>query len=166
MEHLLYWLDLVGVFVFIWLLIRAITAARTPQQARIMAVDYRRDLFDEIPEAYRLGYSVSPDSTKATAAEALAGLKPRVPGADVSPEKLRARDWWQGPELFVLVDDYELLAGHDNPLAGLVGLYRQAFLGGSGALEAAVPLAVWTVVLLGAGWWLFRRLKPAFVDEI
>jgi lipopolysaccharide transport system permease protein len=53
-----------------------------------------------------------------------------------------------------------------NPLAGLVGLYRQAFLGGSGALAAAVPLAVWTVVLLAAGWWLFRRLKPAFVDEI
>jgi lipopolysaccharide transport system permease protein len=53
-----------------------------------------------------------------------------------------------------------------NPLSGLVGLYRQAFLGGSGAVAAAAPLAVWTLVLLGAGWWLFRRLKPAFVDEI
>lgn len=54
-----------------------------------------------------------------------------------------------------------------NPLTALVGLYRTAFLGrdfafhgsawGLFALSAALPLA---------GLWLFRRLKPAFVDEI
>ncbi|WP_432842782.1 type VII secretion protein EccCa [Dactylosporangium sp. CA-092794] len=120
------------------LLIRAITAGHTPAQARIMAVDYRRQLFDDIPEAYRLGYSVSPDSTRATVAEALAGLNPRVPGADVSPEQLRARDWWQGPELYILVDDYEMLAGHDNPLAGLIPLLPQ---GGDIGLHLVVARA-------------------------
>lgn len=107
------------------LVVHAITASHTPAQARIMAVDYRRQLFDEIPDGYRLGYSVSPDSARATVAEALAGLKSRLPGPDVSPEQLRTRDWWAGPELFVLVDDYELLAGHDNPLADLVPLLPQ-----------------------------------------
>ena len=36
-------------------------------------------------------------------------------------------DWWQGPELFVLVDDYDLVAAAGrNPLAGLVDLLPQA----------------------------------------
>ncbi|MEV0128442.1 type VII secretion protein EccCa [Dactylosporangium sp. NPDC050688] len=107
------------------LLIRAVVGSHTPAQARIMAVDYRRQLSDEVPEAYRLGYAVSPDSTRAAATEALAGLRPRVPGADVTPEQLRARDWWHGPELFIFVDDYEMLAGHENPLAGLIPLLPQ-----------------------------------------
>ncbi|MEA2692948.1 MAG: lipopolysaccharide transport system permease protein [Acidobacteriota bacterium] len=52
-----------------------------------------------------------------------------------------------------------------NPLTALVGLYRQALLGaaptgGTGVLVAAAA------VLLSAGFWLFSRLKPAFVDEI
>lgn len=54
-----------------------------------------------------------------------------------------------------------------NPLTPLVGLYRQAFLGGG--LES-VPglgfLAVAAAVLLSVGFWLFARLKPAFADEI
>jgi ABC-type polysaccharide/polyol phosphate export permease len=54
-----------------------------------------------------------------------------------------------------------------NPLTPLVGLYRQAFLGGS---PAPVPgtgrLALAAAVLLSAGFWLFRRLKRAFADEI
>ncbi|MFF5073470.1 type VII secretion protein EccCa [Micromonospora olivasterospora] len=107
------------------LVAQAIVASHTPAQARIMAVDYRRQLFDDVPAAYRLGYSVSPDSTRDTVAEAVAGVKPRVPGPDITPEQLRARDWWSGPELYVLVDDYELLAGPDNPLAGLTPLLPQ-----------------------------------------
>ena len=54
-----------------------------------------------------------------------------------------------------------------NPLTALVGLYRQAFLGGSPDLvpgTAALGLAV--AVLLSAGLWLFGRLKRAFADEI
>ena len=54
-----------------------------------------------------------------------------------------------------------------NPLTPLVGLYRQALLGGE---PAPVPgtgvLVVAVAVLLSAGFWLFGRLKPAFVDEI
>jgi lipopolysaccharide transport system permease protein len=54
-----------------------------------------------------------------------------------------------------------------NPLTGLVGLYRQAFL--VGRLEpvpGALSLALVVAVLTSLGFWLFGRLKPAFVDEI
>jgi S-DNA-T family DNA segregation ATPase FtsK/SpoIIIE len=96
-----------------------------PDEARIMLVDYRRRLFDGIPQEYRLGYSVSADSTAATVADAVAGLGPRMPGADVTPEQLRQRDWWTGPELFVLVDDYDLLSGHESPLLPLIPFLAQ-----------------------------------------
>lgn len=54
-----------------------------------------------------------------------------------------------------------------NPLTALVGLYRQALLGEHPALvPGTTALAVVSLALLAAGWWLFRRLRPAFVDEI
>jgi lipopolysaccharide transport system permease protein len=54
-----------------------------------------------------------------------------------------------------------------NPLTPLVGLYRQAFLGGRLALVPGTgALALAAAVLLFAGFLLFRRLKAAFVDEI
>lgn len=54
-----------------------------------------------------------------------------------------------------------------NPLTALVGLYRQGLLGDELALvPGTATLAVVAAALLAAGWWLFRRLKPAFVDEI
>ncbi|MDP9792682.1 S-DNA-T family DNA segregation ATPase FtsK/SpoIIIE [Catenuloplanes nepalensis] len=98
----------------------AIAGRFGPDEARIMFVDYRRVLFDAVPPAYRLGYSVSAESTADTVADAVAGLRGRVPGKDVTPEQLRRRDWWTGPRLFVLVDDFELVAGADNPLLPLL----------------------------------------------
>lgn len=54
-----------------------------------------------------------------------------------------------------------------NPLTPLVGLYRQAFLGGSPVpVPGTAALAVVAAVLLFLGFWLFRRLKRAFADEI
>lgn len=54
-----------------------------------------------------------------------------------------------------------------NPLTPLVGLYRQAFLGGRISLVPGTgSLAVVATVLLCAGLWLFGRLKGAFADEI
>lgn len=52
-----------------------------------------------------------------------------------------------------------------NPLTALVGLYRQALLGATPA-GGVTALAVAAAVLLFGGFWLFARLKPAFVDEI
>ena len=49
----------------------------------------------------------------------------------------------------------------------LVGLDRQAFLCGRlDSVLGAVSLALVVAVLTSLGFWLFGRLKPAFVDEI
>lgn len=53
--------------------------------------------------------------------EALAGVfARRQPPADVTPRQLRERSWWTGPRIFVVVDDYDLVAtGAGGPLAPL-----------------------------------------------
>jgi S-DNA-T family DNA segregation ATPase FtsK/SpoIIIE len=54
-------------------------------------------------------------------------MENRLPKAEVTPEQLRDRSWWSGPELFVLVDDYDLVtAGTTNPLQPLLPYLPQA----------------------------------------
>ena len=42
--------------------------------------------------------------------EITGSMRKRLPGPDVTQEQLRNRSWWKGPELFVIVDDYDLVA--------------------------------------------------------
>jgi lipopolysaccharide transport system permease protein len=54
-----------------------------------------------------------------------------------------------------------------NPMTALVGLYRQALLGGELAwVPGTASLALTAAVLASAGFWVFRSLRPTFVDEI
>lgn len=50
-----------------------------------------------------------------------------MPGPDLTPEQLRNRSWWTGSEVYVLVDDYDLVAtSRGNPLKPLVPYLAQA----------------------------------------
>nr|BFD95164.1 type VII secretion protein EccC [Kitasatospora sp. Xyl93] len=104
------------------LMIKAITTAYTPAEARIMLVDYRRGLYDAVPEEYRLGYAVAVDKLRQIVDGASRAMKNRIPPADITPARLRLRDWWTGPELFVLVDDYDLVGSSSgaHPFAALL----------------------------------------------
>jgi len=54
-------------------------------------------------------------------------MRDRLPPADVTPEQLRTRSWWRGPDLYILVDDYDLVAGGGgNPLLPLLEFLPQA----------------------------------------
>jgi S-DNA-T family DNA segregation ATPase FtsK/SpoIIIE len=46
-----------------------------------------------------------------------------MPGAEVTQRQLRDRSWWSGPEMYVIVDDYDLVAESTvNPLTALLDL--------------------------------------------
>jgi len=99
----------------------------TPEQAQIFAVDYRRSLLGEIPDEYLRDYFTTEDQALANIPELAAYLRSRLPGPDVTPEQLRNRSWWSGAEVFVLVDDYDLVVtSSGSPLAALVPLLAQA----------------------------------------
>ncbi|MGC9501099.1 type VII secretion protein EccCa [Streptomyces sp. WG7] len=88
---------------------KGITDHYTPDQARIMTVDYRRELVEAVPEEYRLGHAVSMDALKEFVDGAARAIRQRIPGEDIPPARMRLCDWWQGPRLFILVDDYDMI---------------------------------------------------------
>ena len=109
------------------LLTQEIIRTRTPEQAQILLVDYRRALLGEVPEEYLLNYVTSAAQATPALAEIADYLQGRIPGPDVTPEQLRERSWWTGAELFVLVDDYDLVATQQSsPVAALQPLLAQA----------------------------------------
>ncbi|MFE9426025.1 type VII secretion protein EccCa [Kitasatospora sp. NPDC006697] len=103
-------------------MIRSVVTGYSPSEARIMLVDYRRGLYDAVPEEYRLGYAVAVDMLRQVVDGAARAMKNRIPAADLAPARLKLRDWWDGPELFIVVDDYDLLAAGSgtHPFAPLL----------------------------------------------
>ncbi|WP_341935647.1 type VII secretion protein EccCa [Microbacterium sp. LWO14-1.2] len=106
---------------------REVMRTTTPKTAQVFVVDYRRALLSEIPDEYLAGYY----TTAQQASEELAGLaeylRGRLPGPDVTPQQLRDRSWWTGAEVYVLVDDYDLVNTQSgNPIAVLQPLLAQA----------------------------------------
>jgi S-DNA-T family DNA segregation ATPase FtsK/SpoIIIE len=96
------------------------------EQARIIMVDYRRSLLDAADTEHRIGYAPSSAAAVALLNDAREALVSRLPPADLTADQLRNRSWWRGSDLFVIVDDYDLVAGASNPLLPLVDLLPQA----------------------------------------
>jgi S-DNA-T family DNA segregation ATPase FtsK/SpoIIIE len=108
-------------------IVRGIATRYTPQEALILLVDFRRSMLGFLDSGHLLEYSSSADQLKGNVRDVVAALKKRLPGPDVTQEQLRNRSWWSGPELFVVVDDYELVAPQgNNPLAPLGEYIAQA----------------------------------------
>jgi len=110
------------------LLARRITQRHPPTAARMVVVDYRRGLLGAVPDSHLIGYASTPDTAAAAAREIAESLRRRLPGPGVTPRELRARSWWRGPEVYLLVDDYDLVApaGGSNPLQPVVEFLPQA----------------------------------------
>jgi S-DNA-T family DNA segregation ATPase FtsK/SpoIIIE len=109
------------------LIARGITERYSPTEAAILLVDYRRGLLDVVPPEHLLGYAGSEPVLTGMMSEVVQAMQNRVPGPEVTAEQLRRRSWWTGAELFVLIDDYDLVAVQGrNPLIGLLEFLPQA----------------------------------------
>ncbi|WP_370249282.1 type VII secretion protein EccCa [Nocardioides sp.] len=116
-----------GKSAFLRTMVHEIMRTRTPQQAQIVVVDYRRSLLGEVPEEYLLNYLTSAAAAEPALRDLAGYLGNRIPGPDVTPEQLRSRTWWTGAEVFVVVDDYDLVAtAQGSPVALLQPLLAQA----------------------------------------
>ncbi len=105
---------------FLRLLARRI-AEGSEDTARVVLIDHRRSLLGEVPPSHLMGYGTDLTSTTALVAEVARTVATRLPGADVTPDQLRNRTWWTGPQLYVLVDDLDLVASPGaNPFAPLM----------------------------------------------
>ncbi|WP_326672838.1 type VII secretion protein EccCa [Streptomyces sp. NBC_01257] len=102
------------------LIAKQIAERHSPDEAKLVVADYRRGLLGRLPETHLLEYAPTAGALR-THMEALAGVfARRQPPADVTPTQLREGSWWTGPRIFVVVDDYDLVAtGAGSPLAPL-----------------------------------------------
>jgi len=105
---------------------RGITESYAPSEARLILVDYRRSLLGTVTTEHLIGFGTSQQVTNDLVQQVAGVMKERLPGPEITPEQLRNRSWWKGPELYVLVDDYDLVAAAaGNPLAPLLEFLAQ-----------------------------------------
>jgi ESX secretion system protein EccC len=139
-----------------------ITRRYTPEEARIILVDYRRGLLGAVEGEHLLGYAGSEPVLEDFVSQVATAMRDRLPGPDITPEQLRRRDWWTGRELFLLVDDYELVASPGklvHPLAPLldylphardIGLHVIIARGSGGASRAVFDPVIQRIRELGS----------------
>jgi S-DNA-T family DNA segregation ATPase FtsK/SpoIIIE len=95
--------------------------------ARILIVDPRRSLLGVVESDHLAGYAMSAAAAETHVAAFTRTLQARMPGPEVSQRQLRDRWWWSGPEMYVVVDDYDLVAeSAANPLTALIDLLPHA----------------------------------------
>ncbi|MFI5984905.1 type VII secretion protein EccCa [Streptomyces sp. NPDC051555] len=103
------------------LIAKQISERYTPEQARIVVGDYRRTLLEAVPSSHLLEYAPMASAMQMHMEAIATVMGKRAPGPDITPQQLRDRSWWTGPELFVIIDDYELVStSTSNPLSQLV----------------------------------------------
>jgi S-DNA-T family DNA segregation ATPase FtsK/SpoIIIE len=89
--------------------------------AQLMIVDFRRTLLGVVESEHLAGYAMSTTTLAAQLDTLLERLQARMPGDDLTQRQLRSRSWWSGPEIYVVVDDYDLVAAATgNPLTALL----------------------------------------------
>jgi S-DNA-T family DNA segregation ATPase FtsK/SpoIIIE len=107
--------------------VRGITTHYLPNQAVIILVDFRRTMLEFIKTDHMLAYAVTGPQLTEMVNDVRKSMANRLPGPDITPEQLREHSWWRGPDLFVVVDDYDLVAtASGNPLQPLSEFLAQA----------------------------------------
>ncbi|MFJ3897832.1 type VII secretion protein EccCa [Streptomyces sp. NPDC090083] len=102
------------------LLIKQVTERYSGDEAKLFVIDNRRALLDATPSSHLAEY-IPMSNAMDHHMVALADLmRRRTPTADVTARQLRERSWWQGPTVYVVVDDYDLVStSSGNPLGNL-----------------------------------------------
>ncbi len=100
---------------------REIMRTATAAAAQLYVVDFRRTLLGVVESEHLGGYAMSASGWAVLLPDLLDLLRGRMPPAVVTQEQLRARSWWSGPDIYLVVDDYDLVATADgNPLSALL----------------------------------------------
>ena len=108
------------------LLAESVVDRYTPDQARLVFIDYRRSLLDSADSEHAIGYAASSAAAAPLINDVREVLNQRLPPPDLTPQQLRSHSWWHGSDLFLVVDDYDLVAGAANPLLPVANLVPHA----------------------------------------
>ncbi|KXB56119.1 type VII secretion protein EccCa [Corynebacterium sp. DNF00584] len=99
-------------------------AARGRDAARIVLIDHRRAHLGAVEESLLAAYSAQSLATEEALRATATTLRERLPGSEVTASQLARRDWWEGPDIYVVIDDLDLVS--DVALRPLVELLPHA----------------------------------------
>lgn len=109
------------------LLCRELIRGSTADEVQLEIIDFRRTLLGVVESEHLSGYAMSPASLTSRLPAIIDRLEARMPGDDVTQQQLRTRSWWTGPDIYLVIDDYDLVAGATgNPLAPLADFLPHA----------------------------------------
>ncbi|MFF3401230.1 type VII secretion protein EccCa [Streptomyces sp. NPDC002659] len=142
------------------LLIKQLTERYDGNSCKLFVIDNRRALLDATPATHLAEYVPMSNNMDHHVDALLDLMQRRTPSADVTAQQLRDRSWWQGPSVYVVVDDYDLVStSSGNPLGKLtellpfardVGVRFIIARSGAGASRAAYEPFMQRMMELGA----------------
>jgi DNA segregation ATPase FtsK/SpoIIIE, S-DNA-T family len=106
--------------------ITGLVERNTAWEVRIIVIDYRKSLLGLVPGGHLGAYAGDPVTARDICGQLAARLAERLAPPDVTPQQLRDRSWWSGPDFYVVVDDYDMVGGRQSPLAPLADFVPQA----------------------------------------
>lgn len=112
---------------FLRTVIRQVMRRFADSEAQIVVFDPRRRMLDHVPANYLGAYGNLPEHLPELVATISGALKKRLPTGQVTTEQLRNRSWWSGPEVWMLIDDYDVIPAQSSAaLAELKPFIQQA----------------------------------------
>ena len=77
---------------------------------RLVVIDERRSHLGDLDPAMVAAYAATSAAAREAIADTVHTLKLRLPGTEVTPQQLLDRSWWEGPEIYLVVDDLDLVS--------------------------------------------------------
>ncbi|MCE5290516.1 MAG: type VII secretion protein EccCb, partial [Nocardiaceae bacterium] len=108
------------------LIARELSERHSPSEVKLIVGDYRRTLLGVVDGDHLAGYAPAAPTLTTMMNDLATVLRGRLPAADITQQQLRDRSWWSGPEIFVIIDDYDLVATGSNPMTPIVEFLAQA----------------------------------------
>ncbi|WIM68136.1 type VII secretion protein EccCa [Corynebacterium breve] len=91
------------------------------EDARLVIIDPRRAHLGTIDDNMIAMYAPTTESAAQALASAATTLGSRLPGPEITAEQIAKRSWWSGPEIHIVIDDFDLLPEeHIRPLIDLL----------------------------------------------
>ncbi|WP_375487572.1 type VII secretion protein EccCa [uncultured Jatrophihabitans sp.] len=88
---------------------RGITTRWSPDEAKIITFDFRRGMLGAVTTPHQIGYVMNSVNAPDVVGNIISALRDRLSGIQVDPA-VGEVPTWSGPRLFVLLDDYDLIA--------------------------------------------------------
>ncbi|MFP7364913.1 type VII secretion protein EccCa [Corynebacterium callunae] len=89
--------------------------------ARLVVLDFRRSHLGAFPDHMVAAYCANSASAQTNINDMVTTLSTRLPGPEITVQQLKERSWWHGPDIYLVIDDYDLLpAGLLHPLRDII----------------------------------------------